>query len=1213
MDNYRHINSNDRLKMSTSMTVNLKAPRRGAFQRVLLLLILPLLAGTVAAQSVQERHSAAERLFNEGTQLSKEGSTEEAVRKFEEAYPLFNSVKNGLREAATLNNLGTLHGRLGRTQKALDYYLRAVSLRRAIGDRKGEANTLRNLAGFYLYLGEKRKALDYLAQSISLFRALGEAGDTANLLTQISGIHHGLGEKRKALDYMIQALSLYRTLDDREGQAVALNNISGIYYELAEKQQSLDYLLQALPLYHELGDRKAEVRTLRNLGANYSDLNDGRKALYYYTRALSLLRAASDRKGEADTLYKLGRVYRGLSEKQQELDCYMQAVTLYHELGDRKAEDITLNNIGGVYSDLGKQQQALDYYGQALQLRRAVGDQSGEAVTLYNIGSVYDDLGETQKALDYLSQSLPLRRAVGDRPGEASTLSNMASAYSRSGEKQKALDHLVQALAILRAVADRKGEAGMLNNIGAVYRSIGEPRKALDYHEQALKLFDALGHLEGKATSLDNIGVVYAESGEVQKALDHFARALPLRRAAGDRQGEAVTLNNLGAIYARLVEPQRKLDYYMQALRLRRAVGDRQGEAVTLTNIGRAYDQLGESQKSLEYYAQALALYRAVGDRSGEAFQLAGIASIEGDAGDLVGAQARVESAIAIIESLRTKITNQNLRASYFATVQDYYEFNIDILMRLHKQRPGAGHDGKALEMSERAHARSLLEMLAEARADIRQGVDPTLVGRERSLRQQLNIKAQQQTNLLSATYTERTGEQAKTIAAKIEALSTELEQVETQIRQTSPRYAALTQPRPLTLKEIQAQVLDTDTLLLEYSLGRDRSYLWAVTPTTISSYELPKRQEVETTARRFYELLNTRNRIYAGRDWERRATLITTDPQHQEMLETATHLSRMLLGPVASQLGRKRIVIVADGALQYLPFAALPDPDSVERETGNIQPLIVKHEIANLPSVSILPASRSELAKRPPPSQTIAILADPVFSPDDERVKKVPAGKNTGRPKAASVNAGGQAEKVGVLNEEERFDRLPSTRKEAQGILGLLPSDKARLALDFNASRALAGSGELGHYRYVHFATHGQLNDLHPGLSSIVLSLVDDSGRPQNGHLRLNEIYNLNLPVDLVTLSGCETGLGKEIRGEGLVGLTRGFMYAGAARVLVSLWRADDEATAELMLRFYRGVIKEGKRPAEALRTAQIEMLGQRRWQAPYYWAAFVLQGEWR
>ncbi|MGH9364414.1 MAG: CHAT domain-containing protein, partial [Thermoanaerobaculia bacterium] len=328
------------------------------------------------------------------------------------------------------------------------------------------------------------------------------------------------------------------------------------------------------------------------------------------------------------------------------------------------------------------------------------------------------------------------------------------------------------------------------------------------------------------------------------------------------------------------------------------------------------------------------------------------------------------------------------------------------------------------------------------------------------------------------------------------------------------------------------------------------------------------------------------------------------------EYPKAAAALSQMLLGPVARKLGSKRLLIVVDGALQYVPFAALPSPTR-----GGYVPLGAEHEVVSLPSASVLAVLRREIAGRAPLSKTLAVLADPVFEKDDERLKKV--GRDTKESaKAIPPLDSPLVRSAQDLGLEEggrlRIPRLPFTRREAEAIFSLAPAAKRKEVLDFDANRAAATSEELGQYRFVHFATHGFLNSIHPELSGLVLSLVDRNGNDQNGFLTALEVYNLKLPVDLVVLSGCRTGLGKDVKGEGLIGLTRGFMYAGAARVLVSLWDVDDEATAELMTRFYDGML--GRRhlsPAAALRAAQISISKEKRWQAPYYWAAFVLQGE--
>ncbi|HKX32257.1 MAG TPA: CHAT domain-containing protein, partial [Blastocatellia bacterium] len=578
----------------------------------------------------------------------------------------------------------------------------------------------------------------------------------------------------------------------------------------------------------------------------------------------------------------------------------------------------------------------------------------------------------------------------------------------------------------------------------------------------------------------------------------------------------------------------------------------------------------------------------------GEAGTLLGIAQIEQARGNLVPARQTLEQALAIIESLRANIESQELRASYFASQQELYQCYIDVLMQLHRRNPAAAIDVEALAVSERARARSLLELLAESRADIRQGVDPALLSRERLLQQQLNAKAAAQLRLLNRPHTSA---QAEAAAKELASVAAEYDELQTRIHAASPGYAALTRPAPLTLKELQTRVLDGDTLLLEYALGRERSYLWAVTSSSVTGYELPKRAVIEAAARRVYELFSS------GQDFA------------DEVQTAAAALSGMLLGPVASRLGNRRLLIVADGALQYLPFGALPVPhsgSSGERSGRAAEvPMIVNHEIVSLPSASTLAVLRREQAVRPEVSG-VAVVADPVFDRNDPRVKLETAEPTIARLQSAELSTRRLERSVresGVLS----FGRLRSTRREAEEIVALAGEGESLKALDFDASRATVLSGQLSRFRVVHFATHGLLNSQHPHLSGIVLSLVDEQGQPQEGFLLAHEVYNLKLGAELVVLSGCQTALGKEIKGEGLVGLTRGFMYAGAPRVIASLWRVPDRETAELMRRFYQGLLKERLRPAAALRAAQIEMWKEKRLAAPYNWAAFVLQGEWK
>jgi len=997
-------------------------------------------------------------------------------------------------------------------------------------------------------------------------------------------------------------------------------------------QKAIKKYEESLPLWRESEDRLYVGVTLNQIGFNYGAMGDKKKAIDYFQESLLIFQAIGNRSEEATSLNNIGLAYADLGENQKALEIFNRALPIMQTMGNRLGEAQTLRNIGLAYDGLGETQKALDYYNQALPIMHSAEDRLGEAVTILNIGAVYANRGENQKSLEYFLQALPILKSAGDRAAESTALINIGAIYRILGENQKALDYLNQALPLLRLAGDRLGEARMLFNIGIVYNNLGDYERSLEHYKQSLPIMQQLGNRNGEAILLGSIGFVYRDKGEHRKALDYYNQALPIAKSINDRISEARTLTNIGRAFVDLGDSRKALEYLNQALPIMRAAGDRRGESQTLNLFGYANMQLGEKQQALVYYQQSLELRRAVGDPSGESATLANIARLERDRSNLVEAKTRIEAAINIVETLRTKIASQELRASYLASIQNYYELYVDILMRLHKQRPAENFSAAALQATERGRARSLLELLAEARADIRQGVDPQLLERERNVQQQINAKAKRQTELLGGKHTI---EQAAVIKKELDDLNTEYQQIEARIRQTSPRYAALTQPQPLSLKEIQTQVLDSDTLLLEYSLGEDKSYLWAVTPDSITSYELPKRAEIETAARRFYELLTARNNrsgAVKGETEAQRTVRLAKDSQRiaeadAQLPEAANKLSQMILAPAAAQLGTKRLVVVADGALQYIPFAALPEPVSAKEASGTGQFLIVNHEIISLPSASTLAVLRRETAGRSPAARMVAVVADPVFSKDDSRVddaisrnKKGIGTKNgnastTALPENFSslTSVVRSLEETGVTRGEGNIPRLDGTRREANGILALTSGDAGMKRIDFEANRAAVTGGELSQFRIVHFATHGLLNSEHPELSGLVLSLVDERGKAQDGFLRLHEIYNLKLPAELVVLSACQTALGKEIKGEGLVGLTRGFMYAGSPRVVASLWQVDDTATRDLMAGFYRAMLTDKLRPAAALRRAQIEMLRQKQSGKPYNWAAFVLQGEWK
>jgi CHAT domain-containing protein/Tfp pilus assembly protein PilF len=1001
--------------------------------------------------------------------------------------------------------------------------------------------------GYAIKLKETRSATDRDKARVEA-ETLNEAG------MQLLANQRNRESRLQAIDKFQQSLTFWRAAKNNAGEAGSLYLLSHTFNEISEYEKAHDAAKQALPLAQAAGEQRLEAWLHDQIGSSYNGRGENKKALDSFLEALRLRQIAKDPVGLGNTLNNLGITYNAVGDLQKSLYYMEQVAPLMREVRDRLKESTVLGNICVINTDLGHYQESIKFCNQSLKIKREINDESGAAVTLSNFGNVYAHLGNYQRALELYEEAREIHKRLGRRESEAVTL----------------------------------------NNIGYAYAQLGDPNKAKELYEEALASLREAGSIARVAIALNNIGANYSELKEYRKALDILLQALSLRTEKDDPNGRAITLNNTARCYDNLGDKQKALEQYTEALRLHRSVGNQRRLAATLKNFGVFQRKQGETAKALEYLNESRTINARIGDLNSEAIVLSELAELELNRGNLVEARKLIEQAIASIESLRINLKSQSLRTSFLASVRNFYETNIDVLMRLHQQRPGEGFAVAALEISEKSRARSLLELLREARAEIQQGVDPLLIDRQSHLRQAIANKAEQQTRLLSGKYTEQ---EASVIAKELDALTIEYDQVQSNIRQVSPRYAALIEPQPIRVEEIQKRLLDADTLLLEYALGEEKSYVWAVTSDEVKSFELPGRAAIEQSARRVYQLLTERGVSVSEETLAQRKGRV--ERADAEYTEASVALSRMLLGPLASELKQKRLAIVAEGVLQYVPFAALPSPVSAT-------PLIVDHEVLNLPSASVLAVLREETANRKPASKAVAVLADPVFSASDPRLSK-----NHGTAVADNsslAEAYRSAAESGVGN----LTRLRFSRKEAEEIARLAGDNRNLKALDFAASRAVATDAKLSDYRIVHFATHGLINNQHPELSGVVLSLVDEQGRPQNGFLRLYDVYNLKLNSDLVVLSACQTALGKEIKGEGLIGLTRGFMYAGAPRVVASLWRIDDRASADVMTRFYSAMLKDGMRPAAALRAAQISMLRDKRWQAPHYWAAFTIQGEW-
>ena len=1026
--------------------------------------------------------------------------------------------------------------------------------------------------------------------------ANGDADDVALLYLLLGRAYDLLGQNQTAWCNYEKAMPAFQTAENALGVLRTLNflgllqdsfgNRKGVqdefYNQHAEgefcdgqdsqsdlyKKDALTIYGEALVLAEQVGDPEMLATVLGNIGSTYNSLGDKPKALEFYEQSLVIVREMGEKNLEGTLLNNIAFAYNDLGEKDKALEYFNESLVLVRETGDRLMEGTVLNNLGLVYDSFGDKVQALEFYDQALPIVRSIGDPTMEATILNNVGLAYSDLGEKQKALDAYQKSLPLSEMGGAQPMVATTLNNMGLVYFTLGEYEQALVFYERSLPITKAVGDRAGEARILNNMGLTYHSLAERRQDPQLYVKALELYN---------------------------------ESLPLSIAVEDPRMTATTLNNVGLLYALEEDHEQTLEVFNLALPIIQEVGDRRMEATALGNIGRTYGEMKEFDLALDFYNQALPIARSVGDRSGEALTLVNMATIEYEQGKSEIALSTMEQAIAIVEDLRTKVVSPELRRSYFATVQNYYQFYIKLLMELDQRNPGQMYAQRAFAASEQSRAKTLLELLTEADADIRTGIDPDLLEEEQILLAQLDTAEAERVGIYSdPDSTEVAQSRADDVLSN---LITEYKALQNRIRRESPNYANLKYPQTLDVETLQAEILDENTILLQYSMGLEESYLWAVTQSDFTSYRLAAPEELNP-------LISEARQVITD-------VRIGLPPARQQQREKARNealqaLSQEILAPVAAQLEGKRILVVADGSLHYLPFSVLSS-------TGDYSPLSDRHEIVNLPSATTLALLRQETIAPITPDSSLAILADPIFNRADCRLAgQNPNCVNPDQPQNFDLNFPENdiqllALKRAASNAGRDFQRLPGTRTEAQDILKLFPNtNEVTQAFDFDANRETLVGDRLQNYDVIHIATHGLLNTSEPELSGIVLSLFDKKQQPQNGFLRINDVFNLKLNAKLLVLSACETGLGENIQGEGLVGLSRGFMYAGVPRIVMSLWQVSDEATAEFMTRFYRNLLEDQLTAAAALKETQREMREETEWTHPYFWSAFILQGEW-
>ncbi len=863
-----------------------------------------------------------------------------------------------------------------------------------------------------------------------------------------------------------------------------------------------------------------------------------------------------------------------------------EAIPLWRKASDTEWEGEALHNLAVCYALTSRWKDAKKTVLLALPLRRASKDLHGIATTLNVLAGVHGELGEYAEQESPLKEALRIREQIGDQIGVGNTLNSIGRVHTRLGNAAKAEEIYSRALAIQHETGDKRGEGTTLTNIALIYRNGGDFKNALQRFLEARTIFQSIGDAGKEADSLNALGQLYSQLGDRERAAEYLRLAATEYDRQGDLLGLASTQHYLGFLRSEAEDSEGSLPFFERALELRTKAGSQMGQAAALAGICTPLVKLGKLERATQVGAQALEISRRIKSRDIEGASLFCLGKLEMKRSNPSLANQYFEEATVIYRSLKNndslstvltvaaqasealgKLDEATVRIEEAITIAEMTRRTVgNPTLRASYRSTRASRlemqtdllmrqkfDSKALEAVEASRARSLAEMLSDNRSG-GELTEPQKKQEEALTRSLSTIQRELFQDMLApARKTELKRQLAKVVREK-DLFEFELQQ--------STEF-----PETLDAAAIRESITTAGNVLIEYSLGEKQSYVWVVQSSGVASFVLPGRKMIEAAVQSYRKELAFR------------ATVLTATSAMVRLDAQSRNLYKILIAPFASNLAEANsIIIVPDGVLAYLPFETLLGPAR----------MIEQFSIQYAPSASTLAQLRTRGIHRPMPEKALLAFGDPVY-------------QSAAKPSAAAREL-----------TERGFDfvPLPNTRSEVKAIQSLFKPDQSQIFLGGQANEAALKSSRNTQYRYFHFATHGYFDEEQNWRSGIVLSL--NSASTEDGVLQAQEIMKLKLSADMVTLSACQSGLGTVVAGEGVMGLSRAFLYAGAQSLVVSLWNVNDAATAELMKTFY-GNLNRGIHRAEALRQAKLKLMrsGSAAWRHPYYWAPFVFIGD--
>lgn len=992
-----------------------------------------------------------------------------------------------------------------------------------------------------------------------------------NMEEHFAQIFHNLFNDKKPL----KVVELYRSWNIHQKaeriKADSLQNLSLNLMSQSEHEKAIQFGNQAKAIYMDLGDLKSATDQISNVAIIFDKKGELKTALAMHTEALNNRKKTGDKRGEGASYSNMGTIYAALGKIDEAEKNYRKALQIFDQINDHKTKADVLYNIGTEFTAKGESQKGLAYMEQSLAVYRELKMEQDIADTEHMMGLMYVRMGNAEQARDYMERSLQVFRKLNARRSEGINLLNLSLAYSSLGNMNKAFELIQKSLEIARLVGHQVLEVYDLEQIGIFYAEANLLDRALMYFEESLALAEKLGVARSIFHIRTQMANVYAEKGEVDKAINYGLETLKLLKDTPFRQVEATQLEDLGEFYILKADWENARKYKRQCLETIHQIEDRNAEAQALASLAIVYKNLDSLATAKRYAGQAIEHAEARKLKSQLWYAQYSMGLVNDKSQQEQEALASYVASINTLEAIRDQISLENFKSGFMSKHIDVYDITIDHLYKIYHKTNNAQYQHNSFEYSERAKARTLLEILAESNAKIRQHIDPNLLKNMEQLTRDIS-------SLMSEfpKIEPKNPEYQKT-HRKLEEKENQLTKLKLKIQRENPAFAELRYPLPITVPQVQAELLSKDVILLEYFLGKENSYLWMITTDSVSMFQLPDRATIEGKLKSYLEH-------------------ISRPPTTRDFLSAGHELYSLLIPLEIGRLKPKsHLLIIPDGILHHLPFETLviEKPISPEAEPDY---LISQFEISYAPSASVALFLKKHLASHKWPMELLA-LADPVFNYKDSLAPGIADSMNL---KFASFSQ--------ELYRDFKLNPLEYSRSEVEKISNLYSSTKQKLLFGDAAREEEIKNENLTRYKKLHFSTHGILDEQYPARSAIVLTLDGDPA--EDGYLQMHEVFNLNLSADLVVLSACQTGLGQLVKGEGIIGISRAFFYAGASSILVSLWHVDDKTTAEFMVNFYQN-LEAGMSKSQALQQVKTQFISRADREChPFYWAPFVLTG---